>query len=399
MNRGWWIDALRSQEGNELLAELASQEISPRTELRVITKLRARHDADLVSAAIAQIKLRERARAKFSRASEMFFTAPGLEQASSERMAAHHAKRFGRYLEIADLCSGIGGDLIGLAAERAVVAVDFDEVHSRLGAVNAEVCGVGARVKSVIADVRDVSLESTPAVFIDPARRTEGRRLHGGASDPPLEWCFELAARGIAVGIKAAPGLPTSLVPDGWELEFVSEHRELKESALWSPTLASAVRRATILPNGETLVAESYSTSPRLDVREPGDFLMDPDPSVTRAGLVETLGASLGEFWKIDEQVAFLSSNAAIETPFGRTLRVDASLPWNLKRVNEVLRSLDVGSIDIRKRGSAVDVDEVHRRLKLDGKRAAVLVLTRFRDKPWAFVCSPVDFTRTSGAT
>jgi hypothetical protein len=399
MNRGWWIDALRSHEGDELLAELASQEISPRTELRVITKLRARHNADFVSAAIVQVKLRERARAKFSRASEMFFTAPGLEQASSERMAAHHAKRFGSYLEIADLCSGIGGDLIGLAAERSVIAVDYDEVHSRLGGVNAQVCGVGARVRSVVADVRDVSLESIPAVFVDPARRTEDKRLHGGASDPSLEWCFDVAARGVAVGIKAAPGLPTSLVPDGWELEFVSEHRELKESALWSPSLATAIRRATILPTGETLVAEPDRESPRLDVREPGEFLVDPDPSVTRAGLVETLGASLGELWKIDDQVAFLSSNAAVETPFGRTLHIDASLPWNLKRVNEALRTLDVGSIDIRKRGSAVDVDEVHRRLKLDGKRAAVLVLTRFRDKPWAFVCSSVDFTRTLRAT
>ncbi|HEY4131409.1 MAG TPA: hypothetical protein VGM50_12375, partial [Gemmatimonadaceae bacterium] len=338
MIRGWWIDALRSLVGRELLSELSAEEISPRTELRLITKLRARYDAELVSAALAQVKLRERAREKFSRAADMLFTAPGLEQASSERMAAHHATRFAPYLEIADLCSGIGGDLIGLAAERSVVAVDSDGVHSRLGVVNAEAYGVSARVNAIVADVRDVSLHSIRAVFVDPARRADDKRLRAGASEPPLEWCFDLAERGIAVGTKAAPGLPTELVPEGWELEFVSERRELKESALWSPALATAVRRATILPTGDTLVASVDAHGPSLDVREPGDFLVDPDPAVTRAGLVETLGVTLGEFWKIDEQVAFLSSNAATDTPFGRTLRIEASMPWNLKRVNEALR-------------------------------------------------------------
>ncbi len=385
MNRGWWIDALRSTVGLELLAELAREDLAPRNELRVITRFRARYDAELVSAAIAQLKLRERARAKFSRAAEMFFTAAGLEQASSERMAGHHAARFAPYSEIADLCSGIGGDLIGLATERVVMAVDTDEVHSRLGVVNAEVYGIAANVKPLVADARNVSLGSIGAVFIDPARRTDDKRLRTGSSEPPLEWCFDLATRGIAVGVKAAPGLPIELVPAEWEIEFVSEHRELKEAALWSPSMATATRRATLLPSGETLVARAGSA---LEVRDPGDFLLDPDPAVTRAGLVEELGVLLGECWKIDDQVAFLSSRVKLETPFARTLRIEASLPWNLKRLNEALRALNIGSVDIRKRGSAVDVDEVHRRLKLTGSRPATVVLTRLRDKPWAFVCS-----------
>jgi len=263
-------------------------------------------------------------------------------------------------------------------------------VHSRLGVVNGEAYGVASRVKPVVADVRDVALDSIPAAFIDPARRTDEKRLRGGASEPPLDWCYGLAERGMAVGIKAAPGLPADLAPPGWELEFVSEHRELKEAALWSPAISSAARRATILPSGDTLARKGGEALPTIGVREPGAFLIDPDPAVTRAGLVELLGATVGECWKIDELVAFLSSDSAPITPFGRTLRVEASMAWGLKRVNDTLRGLDIGSIDIRKRGSAVDVDDVHRRLKLGGTRAAVLVLTRVRDKPWAFVCTMV---------
>jgi hypothetical protein len=69
-------------------------------------------------------------------------------------------------------------------------------------------------------------------------------------------------------------------------------------------------------------------------------------------------------------------------------LQVDASLPWNLKHLRAELRAREVGSVDIRKRGSAVDVDTLQRRLKLAGDRAATVILTRVGDRPWALVCS-----------
>jgi hypothetical protein len=171
-------------------------------------------------------------------------------------------------------------------------------------------------------------------------------------------------------------------------LEFVSEHRELKESALWSPSLATTGRRATLLPHGESLVDGATA---HVDVAPPGRYLLDPDPAVTRAGLVKVLGESLGACWQIDEQIAFLSANETIRTPFGRTLAVESSEAWSLARLKQILRSLDVGTVDIRKRGSAVDVDDLQRRLKLTGTRAATVVLTRAADRPWMLVCFEPD--------
>jgi hypothetical protein len=178
------------------------------------------------------------------------------------------------------------------------------------------------------------------------------------------------------------------LVPDGWEIEFVAEQRDLKESVLWSPAMATSLRRATILPDRHTLVAQADATLP---VATPGMFLLDPDPSVTRAGLVAELGVLLGECWKIDDEIGFLSADFPMRTPFGRTLRIEASMPWSLARLREALRSLGVGRIDIRKRGSAVDVDELQRRLKLHGTRPATVVLTRVSNRPWALVCSSLS--------
>ncbi len=355
----------------------------------MLTRYRARYEPELVRAALTLTKLRARARAKFSRADEMYFTAAGFEQASTEAMARHSAGRFAPFDRIADLCSGIGGDLIALAERRAVTAVDLDPVHLRMGMLNAEVYGVAANVTSFQSDVRDVDFAAIPAAFIDPARRTDSRRMKTGESEPPLDWCFSLAERGVAVGIKAAPGLPTDVVPDGWELEFVSERRELKASLIWSPSLATARRRAARLPSDDTLTAKPGA---RLAVRDPGTYLLDPDPAVTRAGLVAELGTSIADAgvdcWQLDERIAFLSSHEPMETPFGRLLRIEASLPWNLAKLRDTLRALDIGVVDIRKRGSPVDVEEVQRKLKPKGTRSATVALTWVADKPWALVCT-----------
>jgi hypothetical protein len=224
------------------------------------------------------------------------------------------------------------------------------------------------------------------AVFIDPARRAGGRRLRAGDSEPPLDWCLALAGQVPRVGIKAAPGLPHDAVPPGWELEFIAIGRDLKEAVAWSPALATTATRATVLPGGHTLTPGPGGPVP---VRPPGGFLLDPNPAVTRAGLVEDLARS-ADAWKIDDQIAFLSADAPVRTPFARTLRVIDSAPWDQRRLPARLRALDIGAADIRRRGLAGDVDSLHRRLRLSGSRRATVVMTRVRDRPWGLVCVDV---------
>jgi hypothetical protein len=119
----------------------------------------------------------------------------------------------------------------------------------------------------------------------------------------------------------------------------------------------------------------------------PGEFLYDPSPAVTRAGLVEDLARQLGA-WKIDEQIAFLSTDAERDTPFARTLRVIDSAPWSDKRARQRLRELGIGAADIRRRGLAGDVDAIRKRLKLGGPHRATIVLTRVADEPWGLICA-----------
>jgi THUMP domain-like len=178
-------------------------------------------------------------------------------------------------------------------------------------------------------------------------------------------------------------------VPPGWEVELLADRRGLKEAVLWSPALATTARRATVFPGRHTMASRP---GPPVPCGPPGAFLLDPNPAVTRAGLVEELARRLGA-WRLDPRIAFLTADAPLPTPFGRPLRVDASLPWNLKRLRQVLRERRVGTVEVRKRGSAVDAGELATRLRLRGDERAVVVLTRVAGRPWALVCAEAPAT------
>jgi THUMP domain-like/RNA cap guanine-N2 methyltransferase len=399
------VAALLGPDGQALLAELRDCEVTPDSALELGTKLRQRYPAGLVASALAQQDLRWRARAKFSRALDLYFTRDGLEQASSEPVARHRAVRLvagaaaaagpGGAPVIADLCCGIGGDLMALAEQvdgaGLVLAVDRDPVHLAMAAANAAVCGLAGRVRTWGGDVRDAPLAGLAAAFIDPARRDGGRRMAPGASEPPLDWCLSLAGRVPLVAVKAAPGLALEDVPGGWETEFIAAGRDLKEAVLWSPALAGAATRATVLPGGEQLTALPDGAAGRAGaVRPPGEYLLDPSPAVTRAGLVRDL-AVLISGWQIDEQIAFLSADVPLVSPFGRSLRVLDSGPWNQKQLPGRLRAAGAGSVDIRRRGLAGNVEVLHRQLarQLDpaATRRITLVMTRAAGRPWALIC------------
>ena len=377
------LDLLDTDGGREVLARLGPDPIPAGDVLRLGEQLRRDHEPAIVAAAFALHDLRIAARTKFRRADAMWLTRPGLEQATAEMISRHHARRFVDATRIADLCTGIGGDLISLAAVAPLLAVDRDPIHLAMAVRNAAVYGVGEYVTPLLADVRDVDLSGIDAVFIDPARRADDRRLGPNASEPPLGWSIALAERVTRVGIKAAPGIDHDTVPAGWELEFVADGRDLKEAALWSPALATTTRRATLLPSGDSLVPVPGGPVP---TGEPGRYLLDPNPAVTRGGLVEDLARTL-DAWKIDDQIAFLSTDVPVRSPFARTLTVRDSLPWHERAVAARLRELGIGAVDIRRRGLAGDVEQIRRRLKLRGDGRATLAMTRHNDLPWCVIC------------
>ncbi len=383
--------------GQELLRAavgLASREEAYLSALGALRRAVPGASRALAGVALDTALLRARARRKFSRASAMYFTREALEQATSEAVGQHHAQRFAGMPCVADLGCGIGGDALHLAAVSQVTAVDRDELRLVMARVNLAAYGVQARL--VQADLgahgflRALGLERA-AIFCDPSRREAGRRRFSTfAYSPPLpavlEWHRAWPER--PMGVKLSPGVDLRELPQSEaEVEFVSLDGELKEGMLWLGALRSVPRRATLLPQGESLTATSLDAAPLSD---PLGFLYEPDPAVMRAGLVAELAHRIGAA-QIDPDIAYLTSSRRVPTPFARAFTLEAAMPFSLKRLREWLREHGVGQVVIKKRGSPLEPLELEHALRLRGEASRTLFLTHVRGEPYVLVGEPAE--------
>lgn len=384
------LHALLSEEGRRVLVRAEREYDAHADALAVGTRLRRDHDADLVAAALSQVELRRRAADKLGGdASSMYLTPEALEQATTRGVAAHRAARLaarapGSDTRLVDLGCGIGADLVALArAGLRVTGVEHDPLRAEMARANLAALGLPGEV--VRARAEDVDLSAYDLVFADPARRdARGRVFDPAQHSPP--WSFvERLLRDTDACVKVSPAVPHRLVPEGAEAEWVSEHGQVKEAALWSGALASASRRATVLPAGAGLTA----TGARAAVGPVAGFLHEPDGAVVRAGLVAELAERLGAHL-LAPKVAYLSSDAPAGTPLARSFAVVEALPYREKALRAALRARDVGPLTIKKRGVDVTPETLRRRLGLRGSRAATIVLTRTGGSATALLVEPV---------
>lgn len=356
-------------------------------------------DPAVVAAALTQSRLRERARAKFGPfAARMLFTADGLEQATRLEVAARHAHRFAAagVERVADLGCGIGGDAMALAGlDREVLAIERDEVTAAVATVNLRHFE-GTQVRHEDATTTD--LTGVGGAFLDPSRRTaSGRRvLDPRQASPPLSFVVDLAGRLPAVGAKVAPGIAHDLVPDDAEAQWVSVDGEVVEAGLWFGLIAREhVRRsAVVMTTGDdgtsAVVVDGTGTEVPPEVGPVGAYLHEPDGAVLRAGLVGLVAEAV-QGRLIDRTIAYVTSDSPATGPLARSYQVLDVLPFGLKRLRTYLRDRRVGSVTIKKRGTAVDPAQLRRQLRLTGSQEATVVLTRVAGQQSVLVVRPME--------
>lgn len=341
--------------------------------LAAASRLRARFAPDLAAAALSQATLRRRALAKFGEpALGMWFTPDTLEQASRPEVAAWRGRRFvaAGVQRVVDLGCGIGADSMGFqAAGLAVTAVELDPATAALAQANLP----GAEV--LVGDVTtlDPQLWQDAAIFIDPARRTErGRSWRLTDFSPPWEFVLGLLASGRPICVKLGPGVPRELIPDDVSACWVSHRGDVVEAGLWRLPGERPGSAALLLP-GEHLL-RSRSDAPRLPVRPPGRYLIEPDGAVIRARTLDQLGDGL---WLLDPEVAYLSSEAPLASPFATSFEILDELEFSEKVLRAWVRQHEVGTLEIKKRAIEIDPAALRRRLKPKGPNSATLVLAR----------------------
>jgi len=383
---------LLSTEGLGLLDSLPAFD-SKTDVVRTVADLRkAGHSPALVAAVLSQSKLRARAVAKFGPfAGRMLFTEAGLEQATRLKVAALHAGRFrdagvGR---VADLGCGIGADALALAAiDIAVTGVERDEVTAAIAAYNLAPFE-NATIEH--ADARDFDLAAFDGVYLDPARRSDARRLKDPADwSPSLDFAFGIGSR-LPTGVKLGPGIDRDLIPAGVEAQWVSVDRDVVELGVWFGAAARPGVGRSALVIGEHGSAEltAAADSPDVELGELGEYLYEPDGAVIRARLIGDLARGI-DARMISDQIAYLSTDTAVDTPFAVGFRITETLPLDEKAIKRRLQALGIGTLEIKKRGVDIDPAQFRAKLSLKGNDDATLFLTRVAGKRVALLAQRV---------
>lgn len=380
MNRDEFLQLL-SKEGQSLLAQI---DYSTKLDIvKTITKLRAQgHDPALIANALSQAKLRKRAEAKFGEfAQRMFFTEDALEQASRLQVAALHANRFKQagVTQVADLGCGIGAESLAFASlDLKVSAYEIDEVTSAIAAYNLAIFD---NVEVNNQDVTKLDLEQHQALFFDPARRNSKARLFNPQDFAPnFDWVIEQAKKKPS-GIKLGPGHPHNQIPQEAEAQWVSVEGDLVELSLWfNETKRQDVTRSALLitKDGKHELKTNQREEPA-PTGELGQYIHEPDNAVIRSHLINLL-ADQTNTHTIDPQIAYLTGNDNITSPWLKSYKIEQVLPFDRKQLKAYIKQNDIGTLEIKKRGADITPEELRKELAPKGKNKATLIVTRIGD-------------------
>jgi hypothetical protein len=387
--------ALLTTSGQEILQEATA--LSPREPDFLIhyQSLSRRFPPDLARAALEIAILRCEATVKFPFADKLYLTRQAMEQASSFEISSYRSERFKQYKYIADLGCSVGGDTFALAKISHTIGMDIDRLRLSMASANLQNLGLSPHTQLLQSDLT-YSLPSKPgsmALFFDPARRFGQHRFFSVQQyQPALNIIRNWLPEYPAIGVKISPGVNLSELDEyAAEIEFISLHGELKEAVLWFGPLKTGTRRATILPGPYQLTNEEvdHSSSFPNRISNPHTFLYEPDPAIIRSGLVSDFAEMINAS-QIDADIAYLTSEILVSTPFARVWRIDDWLPFNLKRLRAYLRQHHIGHVTVKKRGSPLEPNFLIHNLRLKGDQECILVLTHLRGAPIVMICNGV---------
>lgn len=385
------IQLLCTPDGRRLLESLPPY--SADETFSLTARLRAEgFDPELVAAALTQARLRARAAAKFGDfAQAMLFTHDGVEQATRLNVAAHHGARFRNagVAHVVDVGCGIGADSMGFSGLGLRVSSIEQDEDTAVAASHNLAPFPEARV--IHEDARNLTLSDlgADALWLDPARRSGGKRIVDPEEwSPPFSLALELAEEFSAAGIKVAPGIDYSHLPDDSHVQWTSVDGELVEAVVWRGKAAPVPGRSALVIAGGVAKVFVTTTQPpctpseQVEPRDLGAYLYEPNAAVIRSGGIARLCAE-HDLAPVSRNIAYLTGDEPIDSALLASFAIDAVLPLDLKKVRAYLASQGVGIVEIKKRGTDLDPALWRKKLKLNPKhkKSAVLIATPVNGK------------------
>ena len=347
-----------------------------------------------IRAMAEQLACRQKAAKKLPTLSKhnLLYTPLALEQSSGERTAAYKASFMSGKRAI-DVSGGLGVDTMFLARTfQEVVYCERDPLLCAVVEHNLKVSGVAnVQVRngesiSLLAEYPDNSFDW---IFVDPARREEGRRsIALEAASPDVVASHDLLLRHAQrVCIKASPALEISglkkLLPALHTIIVVSVDRECKEILLLLERAYPAcgpVQVKAVCLNGDseeiTEVAGGNGDVPRVVAAAEKKYLYEPDPAIIKARLSAVLARDSGLQF-VNKSVDYLTADLKIEAFPGRRFRVVESVPFKPKSFRAFLERHAIAGASIQRRDFPLSAEELRKKYRLVESERAFLFFTK----------------------
>jgi hypothetical protein len=363
---------------------------------RMVADLRKELSAERTHLVIEQVELRTRADEKFSLAAQMFFTRKGLEQATEERLAEYKANRFPANERCADLCCGLGGDLLALARRRDVVGVELDPIAALLAAANlAAHCLARDEQPVVVQDAAAIPVASFAAWHCDPDRRAAGKRTTSiDLFAPPLDALDRLLASNANGAIKLAPATEA---PANWtqraEFEWLGSRGECRQQVAWFGGLARhpGKRAATIVEaSGQTRTIVGVASEALPVAQKLGRYLYEPHAAVLAAKLADVPGAEHG-LESVSAGIGYLTGDGRISDAALAGFEVVEALPLDRKQLKAYCRQHGIGRLEVKKRGLVIDPAKLRKEVIGKGDEEATLIVSPVAGQARAIVARRIE--------
>lgn len=385
---------LVSPEATPLLKYCQEAIANKTNAVRIIKTLRKKTTPTRSAILLELAQLRVRARKKFPFADEMYLTRKGYEQATGALLADYKAQRFTRFERVADVCCGIGGDLMFLAKREIdceTIGVDQDPLACLYAKQNLGVAGVAGHAEVIESAFESYDLSSFDAIHIDPDRRIHGRTVQSNFFVPSIPEILPRISDGN-LAIKVAPATPEpEQLPLGVEREWIGDRRECKQQVLWFGEMAvhpGALTATCVNQDGsleQISVAGDEIDSTIFVAHEIGPYIFEPHASVLAAKLTDTI-ANRHNLARLAAGIAYLTGDQPLSTSLMTRYKVLKTTALNVRSVAEELARLEVGQIEVKNRGAEKLLTEQFSRLKLDGPRRVSLLLTRHKRRGIAII-------------
>lgn len=376
-----------------------------------IQELRKKYDNDTVSTALTQLDLQKTAYIKHGEQTQnLLFIRTSLEQSTRYPIAKLHAMRFeNKKLEkIADLGCGIGIDSYAIAEVISqnqtnttceIKSYELEPQISEITKHNLSAFPICTVINDNIENIK-FDEEKFDALYADPARRKNGKRIHDPNQwSPSLDTIYSWLKHCPNIGAKLAPGIEYKYLHPKSETNWVSVNGELVESSIWFGALKQHTgKTATILKIdnqnniifSKTLNFDSDSSQSATQIEtttiplQKGLYITEVDPAILRAnGLAwvsEKLDAKL-----ISENISYLISKQQCSN----NELLSLIQQWEIidyctlkpKKINEMLQNHSIGSVEIKKRGTDISPENLRKTLKLKGKTQGTIILSRYDNK------------------